>query len=154
MGKYPCQVPECCAGFVEGFHRPGDLERHYREVHASQPQKDCVCTAMAVKGVLPFTRRDHYRDHLCDFHKEDIGASCGARSKSWDHHHSRRRLILESLNLCAGVGVAVSFEALNEKMNLGHQSQSMEWLWHHNCLTTNFIRLMNIGYKTRQRLHI
>ncbi|KAF7898226.1 hypothetical protein EAF00_004672 [Botryotinia globosa] len=74
-GIYPCQFPINCPG--KQFRRPADLERHYRHVHADADQKGSFpcdykpCTRS--KG--PFTRKDHYRDHLKDFHKEDIGTA-------------------------------------------------------------------------------
>ncbi|KAF7933820.1 uncharacterized protein EAE98_003529 [Botrytis deweyae] len=74
-GVYPCQFPINCPG--KQFRRPADLERHYRHVHADADQKGSFpcdykpCTRS--KG--PFTRKDHYRDHLKDFHKEDIGTA-------------------------------------------------------------------------------
>lgn len=74
-GVYPCQFPSGCPG--KQFRRPADLERHYRHVHADADQKGSFpcdykpCTRS--KG--PFTRKDHYRDHLKDFHKEDIGTA-------------------------------------------------------------------------------
>ncbi|CAD6444705.1 dedf643d-e780-4689-a075-725ca4ab91fb [Sclerotinia trifoliorum] len=74
-GIYPCQFPTGCPG--KQFRRPADLERHYRHVHADADQKGSFpcdykpCTRS--KG--PFTRKDHYRDHLKDFHKEDIGTA-------------------------------------------------------------------------------
>ncbi|ATZ53269.1 hypothetical protein BCIN_09g01430 [Botrytis cinerea B05.10] len=74
-GVYPCQFPIGCPG--KQFRRPADLERHYRNVHADADQKGSFpcdykpCTRS--KG--PFTRKDHYRDHLKDFHKEDIGTA-------------------------------------------------------------------------------
>ncbi|PQE30268.1 C2H2 finger domain-containing protein [Rutstroemia sp. NJR-2017a WRK4] len=74
-GVYPCQFPVRCPG--KRFGRPADLERHYRQVHADADQKSSFpcdyppCT----RHTDPFTRKDHYRDHLKDFHKEDMGSA-------------------------------------------------------------------------------
>ncbi|PQE05760.1 egg shell protein [Rutstroemia sp. NJR-2017a BVV2] len=74
-GIYPCQFPVRCPG--KRFGRPADLERHYRQVHADADQKSSFpcdyppCT----RHTDPFTRKDHYRDHLKDFHKEDMGSA-------------------------------------------------------------------------------
>lgn len=81
-GVYPCQYPIGCPGKL--FSRPADLERHYRHVHAEADQKDSFpcdykpCTRS--KG--PLTRKDHYRNHLKDFHKEDIGTATQPRNAS------------------------------------------------------------------------
>jgi RecJ-like exonuclease len=52
----------------------------YRNVHAKLEQKDRFpcdypkCVRSEKGAQVPFTRKDHYRDHLRDFHKEDLGA--------------------------------------------------------------------------------
>lgn len=74
-GVYPCQYPIGCPG--KQFRRPADLERHYRNVHADPDQKaNFACDYKPCsRSTDPFTRKDHYRDHLKDFHKEDIGTA-------------------------------------------------------------------------------
>ncbi|KAM3075086.1 hypothetical protein ACMFMG_007456 [Clarireedia jacksonii] len=74
-GVYPCQFPARCSG--KRFGRPADLERHYRQVHADADQKSSFpCDySVCVRHTDPFTRKDHYRDHLKEFHKEDIGSA-------------------------------------------------------------------------------
>ncbi|KAI9647801.1 hypothetical protein NHQ30_004189 [Ciborinia camelliae] len=74
-GVYPCQFPIGCSG--RQFGRPADLERHYRHVHADADQKasfPCDYKPCA-RSKEPFTRKDHYRDHLKEFHKEDVGTA-------------------------------------------------------------------------------
>lgn len=60
---------------MKPFSRPADLERHYKNVHASDEYKDCYkCDyPKCGRSADPFTRKDHYRDHLRDYHKEDLG---------------------------------------------------------------------------------
>lgn len=62
-------------GQQASFQRPADLERHYKHVHSSDDLKDVhFCTyPKCARYTTPFARKDHYRDHLRDFHKEDIG---------------------------------------------------------------------------------
>jgi hypothetical protein len=70
------------------FSRPADLERHYKNVHASSPEKvSFPCDySKCERALIPFTRKDHYRDHLRDFHMEDIGSAKGEKKmdrKKW-----------------------------------------------------------------------
>ena len=57
------------------FTRPADLDRHYENVHAPpEDRKRFECDySKCNRSKDPFSRKDHYRDHLKDFHKEDIG---------------------------------------------------------------------------------
>jgi hypothetical protein len=57
------------------FKRSADLERHYKQVH---PVLDEIETftcdyPRCARNKEGFRRKDHYRDHLRDYHKEDIG---------------------------------------------------------------------------------
>lgn len=74
-----CQYPSNCG---KRFRRPADLERHYKNVHASIGQKECYrCDyKKCSRSEEQFTRKDHYRDHLKDYHKEDIGYAKGLKS--------------------------------------------------------------------------
>jgi len=80
--QFPCQYPGPCKGKVSVFGRPADLERHYKNVHAdvkdSFPCDYRKCSRSQEKN--SFTRKDHYRDHLRDYHKEDIGCCRGEKS--------------------------------------------------------------------------
>jgi len=60
-----------------GFKRPADLERHYKNVHATDEQRNRIlCDYLKCgRSTEPFTRKDHARDHYRDYHKEDIGAA-------------------------------------------------------------------------------
>jgi hypothetical protein len=71
--EFPCQYPGVCADKI--FKRPADLERHYRNVHGPPDQKENFwCDYPPCKARGAFTRKDHFRDHLRDYHKEDIGS--------------------------------------------------------------------------------
>ena len=80
-GTYPCQFPGCQP--KKPFNRPADLERHYRNVHASADQRECYeCDyPKCDRATEPFTRKDHYRDHLRDYHKEDLGHAKRAKKE-------------------------------------------------------------------------
>jgi hypothetical protein len=86
-GVYPCQFPGCPT--KKPFNRPADLERHYRNVHASADQKESYqCDyPRCERASDPFTRKDHYRDHLRDYHKEDLGQAKRAKrgdERDWE----------------------------------------------------------------------
>jgi len=54
------------------FGRSADLLRHYAHVHAHK-QDEILCDYNhCTRAKDPFTRKDHYRDHLRDYHKEDM----------------------------------------------------------------------------------
>ena len=55
------------------------LERHYRHVHNSNDKFFHCDYAKCSRAKEPFTRKDHYRDHLRDYHKEDLGAAKGEK---------------------------------------------------------------------------
>lgn len=76
--------PGGCKGKQSCFGRPADLDRHYQNVHADDDQKrKFYCDfPRCARAHDPFTRKDHYRDHLKDYHKEDIGSAKGERSKT------------------------------------------------------------------------
>ncbi|KAK1966736.1 hypothetical protein LY78DRAFT_577811 [Colletotrichum sublineola] len=69
--KFPCLEAGCTAN---PFKRKADLERHYRQVHQDPSKKEahkCDYPKCSRKNE-PFGRRDHFRDHLRDYHNEDI----------------------------------------------------------------------------------
>jgi hypothetical protein len=78
--EFPCQYPGPCNGKQNIFGRPADLERHYKNVHADEKDKFPCDYAKCPRSQDPFSRKDHYRDHLRDFHKEDIGCAKGEKS--------------------------------------------------------------------------
>jgi len=77
--KFPCQYPGPCNGKQNVFGRPADLERHYKNVHADEKDKYPCSYHKCPRSQEVFTRKDHYRDHLKDFHKEDIGCAKGEK---------------------------------------------------------------------------
>lgn len=85
---------------AQPFGRPADLERHLKNVHAPSDQQDSFrCDykkCSSDRHTKPFTRKDHYRDHLKDFHKEDIGACKGEKAakteeerRQWEQDQAR-----------------------------------------------------------------
>ncbi|PNY28409.1 Uncharacterized protein TCAP_01669 [Tolypocladium capitatum] len=86
---YPvcCLHPGCTA---KPFKRRADLDRHYKHRHAPESQKEsfnCDYPRCARRSD-PFHRLDHYRDHLREFHKEDIEKRGGTINEIWvgDRH--------------------------------------------------------------------
>ncbi|KAG6041785.1 hypothetical protein E4U41_001997 [Claviceps citrina] len=81
---YPvcCLYPGCDA---KPFRRRADLDRHYKHRHATDAQKisfNCDYPRCSRRRD-PFHRLDHFRDHLREFHKEDIekrGSGSGSGS--------------------------------------------------------------------------
>ncbi|KAH7325795.1 hypothetical protein B0I35DRAFT_474530 [Stachybotrys elegans] len=64
-----CLYPGCNAR----PRRRADLDRHYKNVHRSNSKEVFTCDyGRCPRSNQPFNRRDHFRDHLRDFHKEDI----------------------------------------------------------------------------------
>jgi len=100
--EWQCLYPGCKQ---KPFGRSADMERHIQKIHFPHSQKEkyncdykrCQRSnsgdekdKSASGGVGPargegFTRRDHYRDHLRDFHKEDIlkRGQGGSESMKW-----------------------------------------------------------------------
>ncbi|KAG6012552.1 hypothetical protein E4U54_007460 [Claviceps lovelessii] len=81
---YPvcCLYPGCNA---KPFKRRADLDRHYRHRHAADAQKvsfNCDYPRCSRRRD-PFHRLDHFRDHLREFHKEDIEKRGGSVDENW-----------------------------------------------------------------------
>jgi hypothetical protein len=70
--EYPCLYPGCNSKQTI-FRRPADLERHYRNIHTYEGKVGYRCDyAKCPRMSDPFTRKDHFRDHLIHYHKEDV----------------------------------------------------------------------------------
>ncbi|RSM20792.1 hypothetical protein CDV31_000482 [Fusarium ambrosium] len=71
QGSPMCLHPGCTA---KPFKRIADLQRHYRNTHNPDETKDAYfCDySRCTRAHEPFRRRDHYRDHLREYHREDI----------------------------------------------------------------------------------
>lgn len=83
-GFHRCMYPGGCLGKQTTFSRPADLERHYQNFHGDEDMKKkfyCDFTK-CTRHHDAFTRKDHYRDHLRDFHQEDLGTARGMNSRS------------------------------------------------------------------------
>ncbi|TEA14905.1 hypothetical protein C8034_v002853 [Colletotrichum sidae] len=80
--KFPCLEAGCTAN---PFKRKADLERHYRQVHQDPSKKEahkCDYPKCSRRNE-PFGRRDHFRDHLRDYHNEDIFKRGSHVDDSW-----------------------------------------------------------------------
>lgn len=79
-GHYPCQYPGC-DGKHDAFNRPADLERLYKNVHVHADDKVSVTCSYPKRTSSQdiFAPKDHYREYVLDFQKEDLG--CGKGEK-------------------------------------------------------------------------
>ncbi|RFU30969.1 hypothetical protein B7463_g5364, partial [Scytalidium lignicola] len=94
-GLYRCQYPGICPGSGK-FKRLADLDRHYKNVHDAATESFACDYLRCTRSSEPFTRKDHYRDHLRDFHKEDLGSYKRPKDENWPEKQrewlSERRL--------------------------------------------------------------
>ncbi|KAK1761778.1 hypothetical protein QBC33DRAFT_582148 [Phialemonium atrogriseum] len=69
--KYVCLAPDCPS---KPFSRVADLDRHYKSVHNRDEEKETFfCDyKKCLRHEEPLNRFDHLRDHLRDFHKEEL----------------------------------------------------------------------------------
>lgn len=70
-GDYCCLAPACNA---KPFRRNADLDRHYKHRHTEASKKATFyCDYRKCnRRREPFHRLDHFRDHLRQYHKEEI----------------------------------------------------------------------------------
>ncbi|KAL2162383.1 hypothetical protein VTH06DRAFT_7296 [Thermothelomyces fergusii] len=68
--KFKCRYPGC----NNGASRQADLERHYKIMHLADDEKvRYFCDyKKCPRHTAPFFRQDHFRDHLREYHKEDL----------------------------------------------------------------------------------
>ncbi|KAL8305583.1 hypothetical protein RB601_009435 [Gaeumannomyces tritici] len=80
--KFKCTDSGC----GKSFSRQADLQRHYDHVH---PAPDSIERGHAcdypkcARQAAPFRRKDHFRDHLREFHKEDLLKRSGQEPPDW-----------------------------------------------------------------------
>ncbi|KAG6026868.1 hypothetical protein E4U19_002366 [Claviceps sp. Clav32 group G5] len=81
---YPvcCLYPGCNA---KPFKRRADLDRHYKHRHAAEGQKlSFKCDyPHCNRRKDPFHRLDHFRDHLREFHKENVQKRGSKVDEGW-----------------------------------------------------------------------
>ncbi|KAH8878515.1 hypothetical protein GQ53DRAFT_595798, partial [Thozetella sp. PMI_491] len=68
---FPCPFRGCTQA---PFRRQADCDRHFNMVHQDDSKKKQFrCDyKKCIRHAQPFYRQDHFRDHLRDFHKEDL----------------------------------------------------------------------------------
>ncbi|KAG9255745.1 uncharacterized protein F5Z01DRAFT_673040 [Emericellopsis atlantica] len=77
----PC--PHCPRQTPKAFKRRADLSRHITHMH-SVPTQNYPCDySRCSRRQDPFHRRDHYRDHLREFHREDIEKRGVDEGEAW-----------------------------------------------------------------------
>ncbi|KAK4191157.1 hypothetical protein QBC35DRAFT_36992 [Podospora australis] len=79
---FPCLFPGCNN---KGFSRAADLDRHQKIVHGTETQKPkFFCDyKKCPRHETPFSRQDHFRDHLRDIHKEDLLIRSKPATSEW-----------------------------------------------------------------------
>ncbi|CZS87883.1 uncharacterized protein RCO7_00864 [Rhynchosporium graminicola] len=89
-GFVQCAWPGECARGSKPFTRSADLARHMQNVHGPQEGRNKFCCSYKTcindrhLDKNAFSRKDHYRDHLRDYHNEDIGAAKGFKDAKND----------------------------------------------------------------------
>ncbi|KAK4211116.1 hypothetical protein QBC37DRAFT_291002 [Rhypophila decipiens] len=80
--RFVCGVHDCTQG---AFGRAADLERHHKMVHLPDDEKKkFFCDyRRCSRHDSPFYRQDHFRDHLRDFHKEDLLRRGNRADEKW-----------------------------------------------------------------------
>ncbi|KAM7198612.1 hypothetical protein V8F33_004879 [Rhypophila sp. PSN 637] len=80
--RFVCRVRDCTQG---AFGRAADLERHHKMVHLPDDEKKkFFCDyRRCSRHDSPFYRQDHFRDHLRDFHKEDLLRRGNRADEKW-----------------------------------------------------------------------
>jgi hypothetical protein len=67
--EFACLTPSCNSTFT----RKADLERHITTVHIlDAPRFDCPMYRCHRTGEDGFTREDHLKEHLRNYHNKDI----------------------------------------------------------------------------------
>ncbi|KAH8669122.1 hypothetical protein BX600DRAFT_511161 [Xylariales sp. PMI_506] len=106
VGAFHCLVESCQA---KPFRRKADLERHYNHKHVlppgnyqsrsggssgngilgvSKPEYPCDYSRCP-RGAEPFRRLDHFRDHLRDYHREDLTRKGGSANNDAKWYEGR-----------------------------------------------------------------
>ncbi|KAK1762961.1 hypothetical protein QBC33DRAFT_255118 [Phialemonium atrogriseum] len=80
-GKFPCLFANCPS---KAFGRAADLDRHLKMVHFKETHRGTPCDYRRCgRRRQPFHRLDHFRDHLREFHKEDLPRRGQAEDTQW-----------------------------------------------------------------------
>ncbi|KAK8084808.1 hypothetical protein PG997_006079 [Apiospora hydei] len=79
---HTCLYPGCES---KPFKRKADLDRHWEHVHLPPHQKvSYYCDySKCSRHTEPFHRMDHCRDHLREYHKEDLVRKNGKEDDEW-----------------------------------------------------------------------
>ena len=92
--EYPCLYPGCNSRQTI-FLRPADLERHYRNIHTYEGRVEYRCDYAQCHRVSdPYSRKDHFRDHLIQYHKEDMWSRGKSNSLSKDAYQGHNERLL------------------------------------------------------------
>lgn len=114
------------AGCDGAFRRSADLERHVQQVHNPGQSASYYCDyrrcnrSESSPENNPFGRKDHYRDHLRDYHNEDLPKREG--------NSGRRRSSNSRMSVSAGNSTATS------------RNIHPNWWRCTRCLVRNFVQ--------------
>jgi hypothetical protein len=93
-GEYPCLYPGCNSKQTI-FGRPADIERHYQTAHKCRERDKYWCDYAECHRVSdPYSRKHHFRDHLIQYHKEDIWSRGSSNSLSKDAYQGHNERLL------------------------------------------------------------
>ncbi|KAK1828166.1 hypothetical protein QBC39DRAFT_158245 [Podospora conica] len=88
--RHICRLAECEED-PKPFSRAADLERHQNQVHHGGKHKFPCDYRRCPRHRDPFSRQDHYRDHLRTFHYEDLPLRGGGKmDEEWWAGRSRK----------------------------------------------------------------
>jgi hypothetical protein len=77
---FPCMYRCSTCRRKEAFSIAADLERHYITAHAYNQDSFPCDYRNCPRAIEPFRRKDHYREHLRAYHKEDLGTFSGDKN--------------------------------------------------------------------------
>jgi hypothetical protein len=79
--RYDCNYKGCSKTFA----RAADADRHMKQVHRSDADKDSyLCDSpQCDRAHRPFHRFDHFREHLREYHKEDLYKRNKTEEATW-----------------------------------------------------------------------
>lgn len=87
--RHTCRLAEC-SDDPRPFGRAADLERHQNQVHHGGKNKFPCDYRRCPRHLDPFSRQDHYRDHLRQGHYEDLPIrGPGRMDEDWWAQRSR-----------------------------------------------------------------
>lgn len=80
LKEFNCSHPGC----TSTFRRKADLDRHYKMRHTEQGMPKHICDYKGcLRTTAGFNRLDHFRDHLREYHREDLVPRVKKHDSEW-----------------------------------------------------------------------